>query len=174
MLISSAPVFNRFRSACGGKSKYSFSGVHLGLQGLGRAPYFLNKDLLGAKALLSNSKFAGVSNPEGELILTIFRNSKGTMKHFRVGLWKLNKCKVEKYTGWELIAYSARLGPDNNSTMQKCHATHLTKKEKKKKSPQGYPHLSLSTNILNYILKILTILTQRGRKKIMAIEEIQQ
>lgn len=60
----------------------------------------MNKEFLGAKALLPNCEFAGVSNPEGELILTIFRNSRGTMKHFGVGLWKLNKNKVEKYTVW--------------------------------------------------------------------------
>lgn len=47
-------------------------------------------------------------------------------------LWKLNKYKVDQYTGWEADNQSARLGPD--STTEKCHTTlQLTKEEGGKK-----------------------------------------
>lgn len=64
---------------------------------------FFNKGLLGAESSLPNSEFADVSNPEGELILTICRNSQQRDNKALWGgaLWKLNKSQLEKISRLE-------------------------------------------------------------------------
>lgn len=74
---------------------------------------------------MPNSEFAYVSNPEGELILTICRNSQ---QRDNKALWggalrKLNKSQLEnKKQAGELITCKGRLSADN-STAQKSHTT---------------------------------------------------
>lgn len=62
-----------------------------------------NKGLLAAEQGLPNSEFADVSNPEGELILTICRNSQQRDNKALWGgaLWKLNKSQLEKISRLE-------------------------------------------------------------------------
>lgn len=74
---------------------------------------------------MPNSEFADVSNPEGELILTICRNSQQRDNKALWGgaPWKLNKSQLEKNKqAGELITCKGRLSPDN-SAVQNSHTT---------------------------------------------------
>lgn len=88
---------------------------------------------------MPNIEFADVSNPEGELILTICRNSQQRDNKALWGgaPWKLNKSQLEKNKqAGELITCKGRLSPDN-SAVQNSHTTPqftLDSSVKKKKS----------------------------------------